>query len=465
MKYISLILLFLTISCKVFAQGDVSIGGTGTPAEKMDVNGAVIIRGVATGTTAGTIQWDATDGYHEGRTSAGTWPHLENENRNDNGDYTSLTCGFVNFVSIGTYSGTSTTNTHTPFATASSDFRAQFLYKASDLVSGGLCEGDFDSIGFNIVTVGSPSAVNSFTIKLKNTSTTALSGTAWETGMTTVFVGDASTASLASGIKRYKIGYGTGATTFAWDGSSNIILEVCFDNSTGSTNTTVDYSNVSSYVCAQIGTGGVGCSISAPSTSDSKRPQLYIKGNTNGAITGTSDYIIYDKGVVVGNPTLTAPYEHHGPGTLTAEAVYDANLLISDYVFDAYYDGKMNNQDAEKHPDYEHLNINAMTSFIEQYRHLPTITGREEWKKTGKNSIGKLASQLWVTIELQAIYIAELHERMRTLETIVNLSANPLESAYLNEIELIRNDDTIKIEDKELKIAMLEKRIAELHER
>lgn len=102
-------------------------------------------------------------------------------------------------------------------------------------------------------------------------------------------------------------------------------------------------------------------------------------------------------GVVVGAPTGG----DKGAGTLNAVAVYDDNTLLTDYVFE---------------PDYSLLTIDAMTAFYETNKHLPTIPGRDEWEKDGKFSLGKLANHLWETVEVQAIYISQLHKRLERLE-------------------------------------------------
>ena len=102
-------------------------------------------------------------------------------------------------------------------------------------------------------------------------------------------------------------------------------------------------------------------------------------------------------GVTVGAPTGG----DKGAGTINATAVYDDNTLLTDYVFE---------------PDYPLLTIDAMMAFYEINKHLPTIPGRKEWEKNGKFSLGKLANYLWETVEVQAIYISQLHKRLGKLE-------------------------------------------------
>ncbi|MCB1716091.1 MAG: hypothetical protein KDK05_13280 [Candidatus Competibacteraceae bacterium] len=112
---------------------------------------------------------------------------------------------------------------------------------------------------------------------------------------------------------------------------------------------------------------------------------------------GTTDVMALGNGVVVGSPTGG----DKGSGTINAQAVYDDNVLLTDYVFE---------------PQYPLLTIDAMTAFYQTRKHLPTIPGRDDWESSGKFSLGKLANHLWETIEVQAIYITQLHQRIRVFE-------------------------------------------------
>ena len=123
---------------------------------------------------------------------------------------------------------------------------------------------------------------------------------------------------------------------------------------------------------------------------------------------GSENLRIYpDGGLVAGNPTGGSK----GAGTINAQAVYDDNTQLSDYVFDWYFDGKIQAEDEHLHGDYRMLSLDEMIVFMMKERHLPTIKGRKHWKKNGKFSIGELTTQLWATVETQAIYIKELKEQ------------------------------------------------------
>jgi len=131
-----------------------------------------------------------------------------------------------------------------------------------------------------------------------------------------------------------------------------------------------------------------------------------------GTTTPSARLDVQGGGVLVGSPTGG----DKGAGTINAEAVYDDNTLLTDYVFDYYFDGQVRPEDLNLHSGFKMMTIDEMEKFVEQNRHLPTITGRDEWESKGGLSLGKLASQLWQTAEINSIYISELNSRIDNLE-------------------------------------------------
>lgn len=115
-------------------------------------------------------------------------------------------------------------------------------------------------------------------------------------------------------------------------------------------------------------------------------------------------------GVLTVSGTATSSFA----GPVTATAVYDDGVLLTDWLFDLYYDGHTTEPVEE---GYKLLNINDTRKFAEKNRHLPTIDGREEWKKTGRFSIGKVVTQLWETVETQATHIFELSDWVASHDT------------------------------------------------
>lgn len=119
-----------------------------------------------------------------------------------------------------------TTNTTTSYPAALPDWweghRQQYLYRASELTGVGMTPGFINAIKFNVITpnTGTATALEQYTIKIATTNVTTLDQTAWEPVTNTVF-----------GPVNYTVNAGlntfTFNTPFFWNGSDNIIIEVC----------------------------------------------------------------------------------------------------------------------------------------------------------------------------------------------------------------------------------------------
>ena len=130
---------------------------------------------------------------------------------------------------------TATSSTYiTPYKTFYMDGRAQYLILASEMaalgVSGG---GEINSLAFEVATPAAQS-MNAFTIKLGGTSVSQMTGSFQpNTNMTTVY---STTYTVTSGWNVQ-----TFTTPFIWNGADNILVEVCFDNSSWTSNSSVYY--------------------------------------------------------------------------------------------------------------------------------------------------------------------------------------------------------------------------------
>jgi len=131
--------------------------------------------------------------------------------------------------------GTGTTAQGWPYYTYYMDSRTQMLYTASEITAGGGSAGAISTIGFNVSTRASQ-AMNGFQIKMKNTTATSLSS-GWQTGLTTVYSGTYTVP--ATGWQMITL-----QTPFNWSGS-NLVIEICYNNSSYSSNSTVYCTSVS----------------------------------------------------------------------------------------------------------------------------------------------------------------------------------------------------------------------------
>ena len=131
------------------------------------------------------------------------------------------------FATLGTGTGSNTGTTYpAPYGSYFGGAKHQLIYRASELTAMGLNKGMITQFGFNVSTLVSGS-LSAFTIGMKNSTVSDLTS-AWQTGFTTV---------LNSTTLTPKVGWNmhTLNVPFYWDGTSNIIVEVCFNNNNAGT--------------------------------------------------------------------------------------------------------------------------------------------------------------------------------------------------------------------------------------
>lgn len=114
-----------------------------------------------------------------------------------------------------------------PFRGIYEDEKTQIIYTVADLTGLGMSSGTvIGGLGFNVLTKGSTQPYNGFTLKLGHTAANTLTTAAFQTpnapGFTTVFTGNHTTF---VGWNMFNF-----QNNFVWNGTSNLLLEVCFDN-------------------------------------------------------------------------------------------------------------------------------------------------------------------------------------------------------------------------------------------
>ncbi len=184
-----------------------------------------------------------------------------------------LTASFTDVLAQTWTIGTGTvTNTTTSYPCIWGNYyfgaRHQYVYRASELTAAGMTAGVINQLAWQTSAANSAVEPN-FTISLKNSATTALA--AWETGMTVVYAPTNFTAG-AAGWKTFNI------SAFTWDGTSNIILEVCTQGTGYTTNVPVYQTNTTIANTARwyrADASGVCTSASLTSTS-TNRPNMQI---------------------------------------------------------------------------------------------------------------------------------------------------------------------------------------------
>jgi hypothetical protein len=131
--------------------------------------------------------------------------------------------GQVITVGNGTYTTSSTVDS--PYGTFYMDDRTQLLYTASEITAAGGYAGFINALAFNVAANASM-AMNAFTVSIGTTSATSLTSGYASTTLTPVYTG---TVTTSVGWNEYAF-----STPFFWNGTDNIVVDVCFDNSSWS---------------------------------------------------------------------------------------------------------------------------------------------------------------------------------------------------------------------------------------
>ena len=192
-------------------------------------------------------------------------------------------------MTLGTGTGVNTTTSYpAPYGNYWWGARHQFMVQASELLALGAAAGPISSLAFNVQAVGG-AALQGFAIKMGHTTQTAMT-TNFATNLTTVY----STGSYSE-----TTGWNTHVfqTPFIWNGTDNILIETCFNNSSYTTNAVV-YNTTTSFVSTLYynnDAAGI-CSYATGSTS-SVRPNMRFMLEPTGCSSVRSPLII-----TVGNP-------------------------------------------------------------------------------------------------------------------------------------------------------------------
>jgi hypothetical protein len=165
--------------------------------------------------------------------------------------------------------GTGATAVGWPFYTYYMDSRTQMLYTKTEILNGGGAQGNITRIGFDVVTVASQ-LMNGFNIKMQNTTATSITSFI-TTGWTSVYSG----AYTVPGTGWQYIDL---QTPFPWNGTDNLLVEVCFDNTSWTANSTVNSTTMSNMNYHYHMDNGTGCTMTG-TYSTTSRPNVCLTIN------------------------------------------------------------------------------------------------------------------------------------------------------------------------------------------
>ncbi|RMF34960.1 MAG: hypothetical protein D6747_03680, partial [Chlorobiota bacterium] len=123
-------------------------------------------------------------------------------------------------IDVGTGTTCYTASGGTPYSRFWSGWRTQYVIPASELTAAGMPPGQIVALSFNACQ-SQGGAIPAFTIKMANVNFSSFTSTTFYTGATTVF-GPQDIAQPQMGWNKHQF-----QTPFLWDGSSNLLVEVC----------------------------------------------------------------------------------------------------------------------------------------------------------------------------------------------------------------------------------------------
>lgn len=158
--------------------------------------------------------------------------------------------------------GTGSTASQYPFVTFYHDARTQLLYTKSEILAAGGSGKAITAIGFNVIAQY-PQPMLSFTIKMQNYADSSLSGFVDAGNWITVY-------SNPSGYSVPSTGWVTISLTtpFPYDINKNLLIDICFDNTSYTTSSTVASTTGAPFDTRQFNRhmdNGAGCSLTSSS--------------------------------------------------------------------------------------------------------------------------------------------------------------------------------------------------------
>jgi gliding motility-associated-like protein len=229
-----------------------------------------------------------------------------------------ISCGQTDTMTLGTGFGLNTPTTYPAiYGNWYWGARHQVLYTAAELNAMGMVDGGrIESIAWDVASIpaGAATTFLNFEIKMGCTSTNDMS-TGWQSGLSTVYFTPAYTAST---------GWNTHVlnTNYEWDGVSNLVIEICFNNSSFTDNllmrsSTTPFTSVLYYradnatVCGSTLTTG----------NSNERPNMRMTYCTNVDLNSLN--IAWDPPIYLSNPN-SAVTQSYAPTTTSY------NVIVSD---------------------------------------------------------------------------------------------------------------------------------------
>ena len=162
--------------------------------------------------------------------------------------------------------GSGTTSSNYPFTTFWMDGRTQILYTAAELTAAGIGPNSaITKIGFNVLTAATQ-VMSGFNVKFQATSQTSLTGFVTTGTWFTGFSG--SYAVPGTGPQNITL-----QNNYIWNGTSNLLIEICYDNSAYTSYSTVTSTAAAGMTWGYYTDNATGCTMTG-GTAQANRPNV-----------------------------------------------------------------------------------------------------------------------------------------------------------------------------------------------
>jgi hypothetical protein len=248
-------------------------------------------------------------------------PVIANKNATPNpvcsGSTVSLSAS-VNVPNVYTASsvGTSTnyqngSNSGSPFPGVQENHRIQYLVRASELTAAGVLPGAINKVSFYIAAALNTFNWDNYRISMGNTGTTVLT-TGWEGSLTQVFgPSTVSALSVVPGLFTFNF-----TSPFNWDGTSNVVVEICITNDAAGTCTSCFNTNASLYIQYTLSSfnsvhyfgqqDASACGLASAGTVSNLRPNMIFGGTSSVPSAGLNNWM-WTPGNIPGNNVTVNP--------------------------------------------------------------------------------------------------------------------------------------------------------------
>lgn len=225
--------------------------------------------------------------------------------------------------------------------------RYQYLYTADELAAAGVTVGTISSLAFNLVTEQTTIALSDFTIKIGCTVDDALTPGAFVSALQTVYTADYDPMTTGWNVHAFD-------DTYDWDGESNIVVEVCFENTTSDNQSDIVATSATAYISTLAArndsptpvSGIEGCDLdndpAEPTGNFNERPDIRFGSSNVGFLWSDGQTTQTAENLAAGDYTVTITLPNGCVFDLSATVGAQADVTATPTIVDASCIGDAN---------------------------------------------------------------------------------------------------------------------------